>query len=232
MPPPATHRVADPRTGAAVEVVVETLVLSHFFSNCYLVVLPKSGRVLVIDPSEARAVFDRLQSRGWTAAGIVVTHGHLDHSGGALALRRLTGAPVAMHREDAGYLTNVEWARTMGFEIEAGEPDRLLAEGDEVVLDGGDERVVFRVLFTPGHSPGHITLVTDGFCFPGDVLFAGGVGRVDFPGGSAAALKRSIEERLLTLPDDTVVYPGHGAPTTIGAERRSNPFLTGALDIG
>lgn len=227
-----THQLTDPQTGARLEVRIETLVLSHFFSNCYIVALPQHHRALVIDPAESSPVYDRLQQRGWALERIVCTHGHLDHSAGAPALRRLTHAPLTIHREDAGYLTNVEYAHTMGFELEPGEPDQQLQEGDEIALTAnGGARVTFRVWHTPGHSPGSVTLVADGFCFAGDCLFAGGIGRHDFPGGSATALMCSLKDRILTLPDETIVYPGHGPATTVGKERRTNPFLTGQFDL-
>ena len=156
---------------------------------------------------------------------IVLTHAHIDHCFGASVVREATGAHVLMHEQEVeiggdlkelGDLLELDVA---GYE--PARPDRLLRDGDAIAV--GDK--FLKVLHTPGHTPGGICLLGDGVLFSGDTLFAGSVGRTDLPGGDWEVLMDSIHSRLLTLPDDLVVYPGHRSPTTIGDERRDNPFL-------
>jgi glyoxylase-like metal-dependent hydrolase (beta-lactamase superfamily II) len=156
---------------------------------------------------------------------VVNTHGHFDHIMANREIVDATGAPLAIHPEDAGMLTNP--LRSFSFFLGKFRPGPAAS----VHLEGGGQvqvgSVVFEVLHTPGHSPGSVSLWCreEGVVFCGDVLFNMGVGRTDFPGGSYKVLLQSIRERLFTLPDDTVVYPGHGPRTTIGNERKHNPFL-------
>lgn len=201
---------------------IQTFMVTPFMVNCYVVT--DGGEALVIDPGEApRALLQALD--GVTVRSIVNTHCHCDHCGGNAELVKRTGAELAIHRDDLGMLHAAEAQGLMfGLRVPPSpEPSRYLEEGD--VLEAGAVRL--RVLHTPGHSEGHVVLVGDGFVFAGDVLFAGSIGRTDLPGGSYEALLASIRDKLLTLPDDTVVYSGHGPATTIGEERVSNPFLVG-----
>lgn len=194
--------------------------VTPFMSNCF--VLRSGGQSLVVDPGEATPqVLDAM--RDAQVVGIVDTHGHCDHCGGNAALVEATGAPLMCHEADAPLLATIAQQGVM-FGVpfdESPEPDRLLADGDTLTV--GEETL--RVLHVPGHSPGHIALAADGFVLAGDVLFSGSIGRTDLPGGSYRQLLASIRDNLLVLPDDTVVHCGHGPSTTIGAERRSNPFL-------
>ena len=193
-----------------------------FATNC--LVLREKGQAVVVDPGEVRQdILDALD--GCTLHTVVNTHAHCDHCGGNAELIRRTGATLACHREDLGLLRSIEQQGAM-FGVPfppSPDPGRLLEEGDVIVV--GDSQLT--VFHTPGHSPGHIVLVGDGYVIAGDVLFAGSIGRTDLPGGNQARLLESIRSRLLNLPDDTLVYPGHGPTTTIAAERRSNPFLAG-----
>jgi glyoxylase-like metal-dependent hydrolase (beta-lactamase superfamily II) len=155
---------------------------------------------------------------------VLLTHAHFDHIGAAAEVVKASGAPLALHPGDLPVLQAGGGALFFGFQpppIPA-EVARLAA-GQEI----GVGELTLRVLHTPGHSPGHVTFYApaEGALFDGDVLFAGGIGRTDLPGGSFEVLMRSIGEQLMTLPDDTAVYPGHGPATTIGHERRSNPWL-------
>jgi glyoxylase-like metal-dependent hydrolase (beta-lactamase superfamily II) len=169
------------------------------------------------------ALLDRLGLRLET---IIVTHAHFDHVGAVLPLIEATHAPFLLfHAELPVLQVAADRAQTLfGLTIpRPPDPDRLLREGDTVTLGGAP----FRVVHTPGHSPGHMCLIGDGLAFVGDVVFQGSIGRTDLPGADHATLLRSIARHILTLPDDTVLYNGHGPATTVGRERRTNPFLVG-----
>jgi hydroxyacylglutathione hydrolase len=209
-------------------VLVERLVLGALDTNCWLVADGEGGPLVVIDPAGDD---DELLAAvaGRPVAHIVLTHGHFDHLGAASAIVGATGAPLAVHRLDAGVVTDAQTngGRQFGFEHEAPEPDRLLEDGD--VLEAGALRL--EVIHTPGHTPGGVCLLApatgDGHgpphLFSGDTLFAGSVGRADFLGGDARALRTSIG-RLTALPPATIVNTGHGPDTTLAREARGNFF--------
>jgi glyoxylase-like metal-dependent hydrolase (beta-lactamase superfamily II) len=179
------------------------------------------GPVLVVDPADEPTVILR-EIDGAEVAGIVLTHAHFDHLVAARDVRLATGAPLSIHEADAVDMTSDEGtgARVFGFSGSAPPADRTFAEGDMIVAG----EAVLTVIHTPGHSPGSVCLSAPGVLLSGDTLFAGSIGRTDFRGGDMAAMRRSIA-RLAELPDDTRVYPGHGPETTIGRERRVNPFF-------
>jgi glyoxylase-like metal-dependent hydrolase (beta-lactamase superfamily II) len=209
------------------EILSETV--GVFAENTYFLVHPPTRETVLVDPGdEAPRLLAVIEGRGLLVRRIVLTHGHLDHVGAAAELQAATGAPVHMHRADELFIAGLAGQAAL-FGLSPPEPPRIdgyLAEGDAFRF-GGDE-VLVRILETPGHSPGSITLAVDGALISGDVLFAGSIGRTDLPGGDYETLMRSIRERLREFPGETRVYPGHGPPTTLGAERRTNPFLTGA----
>jgi glyoxylase-like metal-dependent hydrolase (beta-lactamase superfamily II) len=196
-------------------------------TDCYILADDETREAVVIDPGDdVDEIMARLEADRLRLVAIVNTHGHFDHILANAELKRRTGAPVCVHRSDAVLLRTPGFARAFGFaDAEAVEPDRLLEEGDEVAF--GRHRL--KVIHTPGHSPGSISLLLEEggqrMLFVGDLLFYNGVGRTDLPGGSMDALLASVREKLFPLGDAAVVYPGHGPETTIGRERRHNPFL-------
>ena len=199
-----------------------------FVENTYLVIDEKTGQAAVVDPGEdTDLIAGALRDAGVTTVAIWLTHAHLDHLLGVSRIREETGAPVYLHPADRP-LYDAAPQQGAAFGIPAAPlapPDRAFAHGD--TLRVGD--LSFEVRHVPGHSPGHVALVGHGVVFAGDVLFQGSVGRTDLPGGDYDTLLAGIRRELLALPDSTIVYAGHGPQTTIGAERRSNPFLTGAV---
>jgi hydroxyacylglutathione hydrolase len=163
---------------------------------------------------------------GLSISLIVITHAHIDHIDALRAVKERTNAPFAIHEAEKKLLStappmNIVASLGLSPFKSAPQPDRLLKDGDRVDVGG----LHFEVLHTPGHSPGGICISGHGVVFSGDTLFNFGIGRTDFPGGSYERLMKSIHEKLMILPDETIVYPGHGPPTTIGDERRGNPFL-------
>ena len=211
---------------------LERFVVGRLQANCYVVGDEESHEVIVVDPGDnGEALAREIRNRGHRPVGIFVTHAHLDHSGAAHEL--LEAFPEAefwMHQDDFEAIdpqraTASSW---YGHPVTAPrQPDRPLVHGD--VVHAGRHR--FTALHTPGHTVGSICLAGEGIVFTGDVLFQGSIGRSDFPGGDAQTLIRSIREHLLTLPDDTVVLPGHQSETTIAIERTQNPFLTSTRQL-
>lgn len=197
-------------------------------TNCYVIGCPVTRAAAVIDPGalsriEDKRILDLLEKDGLRAKYIINTHGHIDHMAGNRALQEDTGAEILIHRADAVRLTDSRLNGSLLFGLDVVSPPavRQLEDGDVIDLGG----LHLKVLHTPGHTPGCICLLCGWTIFSGDTLFAGAVGRTDLPGGSAEDIIKSIREKLLVLPDETLVRPGHGPRTTIGTERRGNPFL-------
>jgi glyoxylase-like metal-dependent hydrolase (beta-lactamase superfamily II) len=210
---------------------VVSLPNGQFVENCYLVADRRTRQAVIIDPGEEPAMFlAELDTRAWSLGAIWLTHAHIDHILGVGAVHAATGAPIHLHPLDRPiYDALPQYGGWVGMQLEKPPaPHRELRPG-QVLQVGGFE---FTVRFTPGHSPGSVSFVGEGMVFGGDVLFNGSVGRTDLPGGDAATLMTSIQSQLLSLPDSTVVHSGHGPDTTIGVERLTNPFLTGAYRLG
>ncbi len=208
--------------------LLRVLELGPFAANCYIVGAEKTKEGMIIDPgAEAEAILDMVNQLGLTIKLIVATHSHVDHIMALRKVKEVTGAPFAIHEAESSGKLMQGMARMMGM-IAGGsgkpppKPDKLLKEGD--YIDIGD--LSFRVLHTPGHSPGGISIYGHGVVFSGDTLFNFGIGRTDFPGCSYQVLIDSIKNKLMTLPDETIVLPGHGSQTTIATERKWNPFLS------
>lgn len=203
---------------------VVTLTNGGFAENCYLVADPATGEAAIIDPGEETGLFlARLGYERWALRAIWLTHAHLDHVAGVEAVKAATGAPIYLHPRDRVLYDTVPRQAAM-FGLEAAKPpppDQALADGDVVGVGG----CTFTVLHTAGHSPGGVSYSGHGVVFVGDALFAGSIGRTDLPGGDPDTLIASIREKLFALPNETVVYPGHGPSTTIGEEKRTNPFV-------
>jgi len=202
-----------------------------FAENCYIVVDEAAGECAIVDPGEeAGMILHKVAATGARPIGIWLTHAHLDHVLGVPQVARETGAPIYLHPADKPLYDAVpDQAAWFGLP----KPPRLPAP-DQAFSHGGTITVGsarFDVRHTPGHSPGSVCLVGPGVVIGGDVLFAGSIGRTDLPGGDFETLIGSIERELLPLADETIVYSGHGPETTVGRERRSNPFLTGAFRI-
>ncbi len=207
---------------------IQTIVSMPFEQNTYVVWLPGSTEALVIDPGlEPELILECLEQHGLTVSAILNTHGHADHIGGNGVLKeRYPKAPLLIGVNEARLLTDAEanLSAPFGFEIISPRADRTLVEGEKITFAG----IELEVLEVPGHSPGHVVFVHRGtptLVFGGDVLFRGSIGRYDFPGGNGKLLLDGIRKKLYSLPDDTVIYPGHGPVTTVGHERHSNPFV-------
>jgi hydroxyacylglutathione hydrolase len=201
-----------------------------FVENCYLVIDEAARECAIVDPGEgAGLILHKVEESGARPVAIWLTHAHLDHVLGVTQVRAATGAPVVLHAADRPlYDLMAQQAAAFGLPAEApAPPDAVWAHGDVARVGG----LSFSVRHTPGHSPGSVSLAGGGVVLVGDVLFQGSIGRTDLPGGDYQTLIDSIERELLVLPDSTIVYSGHGPQTTIGAERRTNPFLSGALPI-
>jgi hydroxyacylglutathione hydrolase len=208
------------------ELLRETFPVGPLRCNCTLLANLETREAIVIDPGDEIAdILARLARRQLTLKQIIVTHAHIDHIGGAAQLRRITGAPVLFHQADLPILGMMEMqAAWLG--VATPEQTALDQSADDG-LSAGIDGLEAEVIHTPGHTPGSICLhfPKQELLLAGDTLFAGSVGRTDLPGGDTKALLRSIHTRLLPLPENTLVVPGHGQETTLGQEREMNPFL-------
>lgn len=212
----------------------ETLVVGPLGVNCYLLGDEKSHHGIVIDPGgNARDILAAIQKHKLKIVAIVNTHAHFDHVTALHTIRADTGAPFILHEDEVAMLRAAQSSAAMfGLSIPAqAPPERTVRDGDRI--DCGE--IALTVLHTPGHTPGGMCLLHKKQVWVGDTLFCGGIGRTDLPGGDYAVLMRSIRDKLLPLADDTVVYPGHGAATTIGEEKLLNmfvrPLITGEWNV-
>jgi glyoxylase-like metal-dependent hydrolase (beta-lactamase superfamily II) len=207
--------------------LVDVFPVGALACNCSIVADPASREAIVIDPGdEPDRILECLSKNGLHAVALVHSHAHLDHIGVSALLSRVTGAPLLLHEGDVPLYANLESQGALfGFQLEPpGTVDRFLKHGDRVVCGGG----ALDVIHTPGHTPGSVCFRMEGerpLLFSGDTLFRRSIGRTDLWGGSTPEILRSIKERLLTLPGDLKVLPGHGDPTTIAEEARANPFV-------
>jgi hydroxyacylglutathione hydrolase len=197
--------------------IIETFTVGMLSTNCYVVSCQETKETIVIDPgldysSEAEQIFGYVDEGELKVKLIVNTHGHPDHIRGDSILKKKYGVPVCIHPKDAHLIGDLD---------AIAPPSNILLKDEDTVSFGN---VTLKVIHTPGHTPGGISLVGENLVFTGDTLFAGSIGRTDFPEGSNSDMGRSLK-KLLSLPDSFIVYPGHGSPSTIGRERRDNPFL-------
>ncbi len=207
--------------------IIRELVVGPFGSNCFVVGSEATKEGMIIDPgADGNAILRTVNDLGLKVKLIVATHNHLDHVGALAQVKEATKADYAVHELDSESMLPSVFGRMVGVVMSGSfkappKPDILLHDGD--VIEVGDLK--FTVLHTPGHSAGGISLLGDGVVFSGDTLFNFGIGRTDMSGGDYGTLIHSIMTKLMSLPDETRVYPGHGPATTIGTERRRNPFL-------
>lgn len=205
--------------------ILKTLVVGPIQANCYILGCERTREAAVIDPGgDSDRILIALAKDKLRCVYIINTHGHFDHSGENRRLKEVTGSQLLIHRADAPMILHQGASgRSWGMDVDnSPPPDRYLEEGN--IITFGD--ISLKVLHTPGHSPGGISLFSDKMVFVGDTLFAGSIGRTDFPGGDYDGLIRNVREKIFSLGDDVVVYPGHGPKTTVGRERRTNPFFT------
>jgi glyoxylase-like metal-dependent hydrolase (beta-lactamase superfamily II) len=204
-------------------VIIKALSVGPIMANCFIVGCEKTKHAVVIDPGdEADRILLELAKDKLTVKHIVNTHGHFDHVGANKPMKAATGADISIHAADAPLLAQLSAsASAFGLACEdSPPPDRLLDENDQIAFG----KLSLKVLHTPGHTPGGISLYTNGCVFVGDTLFAGSIGRTDFPGGDYNTLIASIHNKLFPLGDDVRVLTGHGPETRIGTERQYNPF--------
>jgi len=208
-------------------VIIKKLEVGTFAANCYIVGSEATKEGIIIDPGDdAKSILKSVEDLELDIKLIVLTHSHIDHIGAVKEVNEATGAEIAIHTDEAKSLPKQGRSLSTLFVVGLSykvppSPDRLLKDGDSI--DIGD--LQFLVLHTPGHSPGGICLFGHETVFSGDTLFNYGIGRTDLSGGSSSQIMNSIHTKLMVLPDNTIVYPGHGPDTTIGAERQGNPFL-------
>ncbi|MFP4474698.1 MAG: MBL fold metallo-hydrolase [Desulfatibacillaceae bacterium] len=204
--------------------IIETLAVGPIQANCIILGCDKTREAVVVDPGGDTAdILKLLAKRHLQVKYILNTHGHFDHVAGNKRMVDTTRAPLMIHADDAPMLSELDrFGAMFGMRVEnSPPPDKTFADGDEIEF--GKEKIT--VLHTPGHSPGSVSLAGRGFVLAGDTLFAGSIGRTDFPGGSHAQLIDSVRKKLFVLDDKTVVYTGHGPNTTIGREKMYNPFF-------
>ncbi|MDH7568036.1 MAG: MBL fold metallo-hydrolase [Armatimonadota bacterium] len=210
---------------------IEAFEVGPMGNNAYLLVEDDAGKCALVDPGiGSEEILEHIRSRGWRLETVINTHGHFDHAYCDAWFVEATGASLLLHEEDASMLALLpQQAAWFGFSPPpVPKPTRLLRHGDTIAVG----QTLLQVLHTPGHTPGGICLLAAAsppWVLTGDTLFAGSIGRTDLPGGDHHLLIASIRQKLLVLPADTLVYPGHGPSTTIGRERAANPFLAGAV---
>jgi glyoxylase-like metal-dependent hydrolase (beta-lactamase superfamily II) len=207
--------------------MVKMFTVGNFFTNCYVVTCEKTKEAIIIDPgfedkSEAEDIFKFIKTNALTLKYIVNTHGHPDHTCGNSMVKKIFNVPILIHESDAPMLGEISKriAEYMGLASFSPPADMLLHDGDTIKFG----KITLKVLHTPGHSSGGISLLGEKEVFSGDTLFSGSIGRTDFPESSERDMNLSLK-KLAYLPDNFVVYPGHGPTTTIGEEKRSNSFL-------
>lgn len=225
-----------PQPVSAARLEIVTLEVTPFQQNCRVVIDRSSRHCVLVDPGgEGRRIVVEIERRDLVLDAVWLTHSHLDHCGGVAQVLTRWQVPLYAHPGEAQMRAHLEEICAM-YGIPPGdmqrcpEPSVKLVGGETLMLSGGDvPGVEFKVLFTPGHSPGHLCFYApaERILLAGDTLFAGSIGRTDLPGGDAETLLRSIKQQILSLPDETRVLSGHGPETTVGRERRSNPFFEG-----
>lgn len=196
--------------------------------NAFIVEDPAARKAVVVDPGgDGESLLQEIENLGLAVEKILLTHGHFDHVGAVGLLREKTGAPVYLHPDDVERMLGARrQGMLFGLSVQTPpKPDHLVTDGDSVPFGG----LAFRVAHTPGHTPGCVSYIADGMAFVGDLIFAGSIGRTDLPGGSYETLIDSVRTQIFTLPDDTVLFPGHGPATTVAEEKRTNPFFTGGF---
>lgn len=204
-----------------------TFVLGDFMTNCFVVTTPPHDTCWVVDCGyDPDPLIDHLTEQSLRPEALLLTHCHSDHIAGVdRLLSRFGSMPVYVHEAEAGFCSDpmLNLSGLLGRPVTCTEPDRLLAGGDELELNG----TTWRVVHAPGHSPGCVLYIHDASkqAIVGDTLFAGGIGRIDFPTSNPDDMRRTIMETMMALPDDLVIHPGHGPETTIGRERVTNPFV-------